>query len=263
MGNYKKEKRTAYLIRFDRVGLLKRLTRAEKGYIFEQQFIYNTTGSYDLSEIDGFGSDRKHLILPVLDLLEEDHLKDIAEWKVKSDNLSKNGKKGAEAKKKKKEAKQGKPVEDSTEDFNAKAEEVQVSDGCPKDSDTIPKKGMAEAVFSVYNEYATKVGATPVRSLSGDRRNKINGRIKEHGFEQVVYAIKKITDEAFFKGSFERENIKWLTLDWLFKPTKHAIEGILNGKYSIDYGAEKQPKPVEGGRFNTVEGESEVKVHRF
>lgn len=71
-------------------------------------------------------------------------------------------------------------------------------------------------------------GITPIRGISGKRRDALRARIREHGEEGVLQAIEKIKESAFLRGQGDRGWV--INFDWFVKPSN--FQKVLEGTYT-------------------------------
>jgi len=107
-----------------------------------------------------------------------------------------------------------------------------------------------EPVMSAWND----LGLQRLKSINPNtqRHKLLKARIKEHGIDEVLSAIKSINDSSFLKG---QNNKGWtITFDWLVKPNNfikvlegnYLDRGIENGKH----GRSNKADPYEGIGFH-------------
>lgn len=107
-----------------------------------------------------------------------------------------------------------------------KAEEEQEEKAAPKPKRTFNSQSVADA----WNAYAKPHGLAPIKSLTEERRKRLNARLEEHGEEAMIAAIQTIADAPFLMGGGDRG---WkIKFDDLLKPgiCARLIEGAYHNQ---------------------------------
>ena len=85
-----------------------------------------------------------------------------------------------------------------------------------------------DAYASMSSAWNDIPGLTPIRGISGKRKELLSARIREFGEEGILQAIEKIKESSFLRGQNDRG---WtITFDWFIKPSN--FQKVLEGTYS-------------------------------
>jgi hypothetical protein len=116
--------------------------------------------------------------------------------------------------------------QDSSSSAEADQEEEEQEKAPPK-----PKRTFnSQSVVDAWNDYAKPHGLSPIKSLTEERRKRLNARLDEHGEEVIIAAIQTIGDSPFLMGGGDRG---WkIKFDDLVKPgiCARLIEGAYHNQ---------------------------------
>lgn len=95
----------------------------------------------------------------------------------------------------------------------------------------------ADRIMNAWNALES-TGITPIKSISGKRRDALRARIAEHGIDAVIAAMDQVRTSEFLRGQNDRG---WrITFDWFCKPTN--FQKVAEGNYK-DHG---KPQKASG-----------------
>jgi len=103
--------------------------------------------------------------------------------------------------------------------------DIEVEEEVEEDTTTANKY---QIIIDTWNE----LGLGNIRSIQSNRLKMVQARVNEYSLEEVVQAIKNISNSSFLKG---QNNRNWIiTFDWFIKPNNFIK--VLEGNY-LDKGA--------------------------
>lgn len=84
------------------------------------------------------------------------------------------------------------------------------------------------AVMTAWNAMATDVGRPRINSITGSRAHRLNARLREHGVDGMLMAIKAVSESGLCRGL--KTTWHGADFDWLLDPIK--CERAINGFYA-------------------------------
>lgn len=108
-----------------------------------------------------------------------------------------------------------------------------------------PSKNEANTEYEYEDEIIKEFNSikqlSKVSKLTKTRKDKLNLRIKEIGYDKIIEAIKKIPNSSFLIGNNERN---WkVDFDWLITNDTNILK-ILEGKYESEKKSSKDKKTI-------------------
>ena len=124
-----------------------------------------------------------------------------------------------------------------------KSDEGEQQDSSNSDGEEKPEEEQAppvkrtfnsQSVVDAWNAFAKQAGLAQIKSLTTERRKRLNARLEEHGEEAIIEAIPTIADSKFLMGGGDRG---WkANFDWLIRP--EACAKLIEGAYVEGAGKE-------------------------
>lgn len=129
--------------------------------------------------------------------------------------------------------------EEEGEDISADADSASPDSGDAPPKPADKRTVQYHEVVRVYNEAAMKIGLPACKlPMSDTRRKSVNARIKEHGMDVVIAALRQLPNMSFIGGGRDQ----WrASLADLMHPEKFAR--LVEGKYA----ARNRPNGAESG----------------